>query len=215
VAVDVAHPIRTIVPTLDGSVLEVLTRTTRPLSGREITRIADAGSPSGVRRVLARLVEQGLVHAAEHSAAIFYTANRDHLAWPAVEILTGLRRALLDRLRDELGNWQQKAVHASMFGSVARREGDAQSDIDILLVHPGGIDEDEPPWAEQVDELRRHVQAWTGNRCQAFQISLDRLAEYVQAGDPLVENWLRDSITLTGINLRTLVRQLPTVGGDQ
>jgi len=100
---DVAHPIRSVVPTLDGPVLEVLARTTRPLSGREVHRLAGTGSPNGIRLVLARLAEQGLVYAEERAKAVFYTANRDHVAWPAVEILTGLRRTLLDRLRAELG----------------------------------------------------------------------------------------------------------------
>ncbi|HET8680945.1 MAG TPA: nucleotidyltransferase domain-containing protein [Micromonosporaceae bacterium] len=155
------------------------------------------------------------MHAAEHSAATFYTANRDHLAWPAIEILARMRHTLLERLQEEIGSWQPKPVHASVFGSTARGDGDARSDIDILLIRPGGIEEDESPWAEQVDDLRRRVPAWTGNRCQAFQVSLDRLAEHSAAGDPLVDSWVRDSITLVGANLRTLLRRLPAAGDEQ
>src|SRR6266508_1038245 len=65
--VDVAHPIRAVVPTLDGPVLEVLARTTRPLTGREIHRLAETGSPNGVRLALTRLSGQGLVHAEERA----------------------------------------------------------------------------------------------------------------------------------------------------
>jgi signal transduction histidine kinase len=81
--VDVAHPIRSVVSTLDGPVLEVLARTTRSLTGREIHRLAGTGSPNGVRRALDRLAEQGLVHAEERAKAVFYPGNRDHVAWPA------------------------------------------------------------------------------------------------------------------------------------
>lgn len=38
-------------------------------------------------------------------------------------------------------------VHASLFGPFARGDGDASSDIGLLLVRPDGIDEDEQPWA--------------------------------------------------------------------
>jgi len=210
---NLAHPVRAVVPTLDGPVLEVLAGTTRPLTGREVHRLARAGSPNGVRRVLARLVEQGLVHAEERAAAVFYVANRDHVAWPAVDLLTSLRRSLLDRLHAEFGSWRPKPVHASLFGSAARGEGGDQSDVDVLLVRPEGVEEDESPWADQVDRLRRQVWAWTGNRCQAFQVDLVRLAEHVHARDPLVDAWLRDAITLVGSDLRTVLRRLPVSGG--
>jgi Nucleotidyltransferase domain len=214
--VNLAHPVRAVVPTLDGPVLEVLAGTTRPLTGREVHRLAGAGSPNGVRRVLMRLAEQGLVHAEEHAAAVFYVANRNHVAWPAVEMLAGLRRTLLDLLRAELGSWRPpKPVHASLFGSAARGEGDEQSDIDVLLVRPEGVGEDQPPWADQVDHLRHQVWAWTGNHCQAFQLDLTRLAQHVHACDPLVDAWLRDAVTLAGSDLRTVLRRLPVVGGDQ
>jgi len=173
----------------------------------------NTASPNGVRRALARLVEQGVVHADEHAAVTFYTGNREHLAWPAIEILARMRHVLLERLEKELEGWQTKPVHASVFGSMARGDGNAQSDIDILLIRPDGIEEDASPWAEQVDGLRRRVVAWTGNQCQAFQLNLDRLAEHAEVDDPLVDNWLHDSVTLVGVRLRTLLRQLST-GGD-
>ncbi|HCT77566.1 MAG TPA: hypothetical protein DGT23_13430 [Micromonosporaceae bacterium] len=212
---DVAHPIRSVVPTLDGPVLEVLSRTTRPLTGPEIHRIAGSGSLNGVRRALGRLVTQGVVQAEERSSATFYLGNRDHLTWPAVESLASIRRVLLDRLHKELERWDPKPVHASLFGSTARGDGDAESDIDVLIISPEGVEEDESPWADQVDRLRGNVQAWTGNHCQTFQIDLRRLAEHVQASDPLVSEWLRDGIALLGPDLRALIRKLPAAGGGR
>jgi len=202
VTVDLKHPVHAVVPTLDGPVLEVLARTTRPLTGREIHRLASRGSPNGIRLALGRLAEQGVVHAEQRSTAVYYTANRDHLAWPAVETLTSLRRTLLERLRTELESWQCAAIHASLFGSAARGDGDAASDIDLLLVRPDGVAEDDSPWAEQVDRLRRKVFIWTGNRCHAFQVDRGRLAEHAQADDPLIHSWLRDAIPLAGPDLR-------------
>jgi predicted nucleotidyltransferase len=213
--VDLTHPIHVLVPTLDGPVLEVLARTTRPLTGREVQRLARKGSPSGVRLALSRLTDQGIVHAEHRSTAVFYVANRDHLAWPAVETLTNLRRTLLQRLRTELESWHPPPIHASLFGSAARGDGDASSDVDILLVRHDEVAEDDSPWADQVDRLRHHVVIWTGNRCQAFELDRRRLAEHVQAQDPLVDSFLSDSIHLAGTDLRITLQQLPMTSGER
>jgi hypothetical protein len=210
---DLTYPIRAVSPTLDGPVLEVLARTTRSLSVGEVHRLVEIGSLNGVRLALARLVRQGVVHADERMTAIFYLANRDHLAWPSVKALAGLRGSLLHRLRTEVGAWELRPVHASVFGSAARGDGDADSDIDILLIRPGGCDEDESPWADQVDRLRELVPTWTGNHCHAFQLDMARLGEHVQVRDPLVDEWLRDAIKLDGEDLRIVLRRLSAAGG--
>jgi hypothetical protein len=209
---DMTHPIRAVLPTLDGPVLEVLARTTRLLSGREVHRLAGIGSAAGVRLALMRLTEQGVVHVEERSSAVYYRANRDHLAWPAVEMLAHLRRMLIDRLRERLRSWPLQPVHASLFGSAARGDGSTGSDIDLLSIRPDGVDEDDSPWAEQIDHLRHEVQAWTGNSCQVFQIDLPRLGEHVRAGDPLVDEWRRDAITVAGEELRVVLRRVPGRG---
>ena len=208
-------PIRAVVPTLDGPVLGVLARTTRPLTGREIHRLAGVGSANGVRLALGRLVCQGVVKAEQRAAAIFYEANRGHLAWPAVEILADIRREMIDRVRSELRSWQTRPTHASLFGSAARGDGGPGSDIDILLVRPQGTEEDQPTWTAQVDRLRSAVERWTGNRCQPFELDLDRLADHVRVGDPLVDEWQRDTVTLAGEDLRTVLKQIHDFRGDQ
>ncbi|MBA3877784.1 MAG: hypothetical protein C0498_12835 [Anaerolinea sp.] len=202
---DVSHPIRGIIPTLDAPVLEALAATTRRLSGREVHRLAGAGSVRGVQLVLARLVAQGLVSAEEHAGATLYAANRAHLAWPALEALVNLRRHLLERIRETVAGWAIAPLHVSLFGSAARRDGDSRSDIDLLVVRSDAVTEGGEAWEAQLDALRDAVAAWTGNRCQAFAIDRARLAAHVAAGDPLVESWLHDGVLLTGEPLRALL----------
>lgn len=212
---DLTHPIRSVVPTLDGPILEVLARTTRPLSGLEVHRLAGTGSPNGVRLALARLVAQGVVNADERAHAFFYAANREHVAWPGVEILANLRSTLLDSLRNDLRAWTVQPVNAALFGSTARGDGAVESDIDVLLVRPDDVSEDDPPWAEQVALMRERVTSWTGNHCQAFQVDRARLAEHVRAHDPLVDELGRDAITLAGQDLRAVLRDLPATEADR
>jgi hypothetical protein len=58
----------------------VLAHTARPLTGREIVRLARRGSERGVRLVLHRLVDHELVSAQEAGAATLYVLNREHVA---------------------------------------------------------------------------------------------------------------------------------------
>ena len=206
--VNVSHPIRSVIPTLDAPVLEVLAGTTRGLSGREIHRLAGSGSLSGVQLVLARMVAQGLVIADEHRSVTLYTANRHHLGWPAIEGLVGIRARLLDLIREAVSRWPIAPLHVSLFGSAARRDGDARSDIDILIVRPDGIGEGDDAWEYQVDSLREAVLSWTGNRCQSFVIDRARLAAYLAVSDPLVENWLSDEVLIAGERLKAIIEGL-------
>lgn len=210
---DIAHPIRAVVPSLDGPVLEALAGTTLPLTTLEIHRLARVGSSMGVRRVLERMAEQGIALADRRGNAIYYTGNRDHLAWPAVEILAGLRRALREQLVVVISGWSIPPIHASLFGSTARADGDAASDLDILLVKPDLQPPDDERWDEQIDALRSRAVALSGNRCQAFVVTTERLREHVRAGDPLVDAWLRDGIHLAGDELSAVVTSLSQEAG--
>lgn len=205
---DVSRPIRAVVPSLDGPVLEVLAGTLRPLSTLEIHRLAGIGSSMGVRRVLHRLADQGVALADHRGNAIYYVANREHLAWPAVEILATLRRTLREWLVAEIRTWPVPAVHASMFGSAARADGDASSDIDLLFVKSDLQAGEGERWEAQLDGLRSRVMAATGNRCQTFVISRDRLGEHLRVADPLVHAWLRDGIHLAGETLPAAIAAL-------
>lgn len=205
---DVSHPIRSVIPTLDAPVLEVLAGTTRGLSGREIHRLSSSGSLTGIQLVLARMVTQGLVTAEEHTSVTLYAANREHLAWPAIEQLAGIRVRLLERIREVVAAWPIAPLHVSLFGSAARRDGDSESDIDVLIVRPDVVGEDDEAWESQVGALRTAVGSWTGNRCQSFVINRVRLAAHLTAKDPLVDNWLRDEVLVLGERLEAVIETL-------
>jgi predicted nucleotidyltransferase len=165
-----------------------------------VHRLSGAGSEAGVRKVLGRLETHGLVHATRSGQALVYVANRDHLAWPAVAALTRIREALLDRLRVELRSWPLKPISAALFGSAARGDGTVGSDIDVLIVRPNGMNAevDDEQWQRQLDELREHATAWTGNQCQIYELDSDELAAHVRHGERIVAEWKRDAILIQG-----------------
>jgi len=206
---DLAHPLRSVVPSLDGPVLLVLAGLVTPVSGREITRLVGKTSHSGVQRVLGRLAAEGIIRTERRSGAVFYTANREHLAWPAVEVLAGMRRDLLRRITEQVTAWPVPAQSVAVFGSLARGEGGTDSDVDLLLVHEDNLsDERSRTWEEQVDALVAAVEAWTGNRAQPYDVSMGELRAHVHAGEPIVQSWRREAITLAGLDVGALLRSV-------
>ena len=176
----------------------VLARTTRGLSGREVARLSPRGSQRGVLAALERLVDQGLVTRAEAGASFQYTLNREHLAAPAVEVITGMRATLWERLRGAVEEWDLPAVHVSVFGSAARGEGDVASDIDLLVVRSDVRDPEDARWQAQLAELADRVRSWTGNHAGIAELAVADLPRLADEQPTLADNLRADSITLTG-----------------
>lgn len=201
---DVGRPYTAVSPGLDGDVLVALSRTTRPLSGRRVAELVTHGSPDGVRKALNRLVYQGIVRREPAGRARMHTLNREHLAARAVEALATMRSDLLSRLRAALSSWAPPAVHASLFGSAARGDGNADSDIDLFLVRPDPIDEDDPHWGEQRERLAADVLTWTGNHAALVETSENQLGEMAGSNAPIPDTLRRDGISLGGTPLELL-----------
>ena len=225
--VDLMDPTRAVTATLDGPVLAVLAQAGRPLTVGEVTAQTPRGSEIGVRRSLARLVEQGIVRAAEMGRNRVHELNRDHVAAPVAEALAGLRLALWQKFRGTLSGWNPKPVYACVFGSAARGDGDAQSDIDVLLVRSPVAGETDPrrqsaglagspaghapefmavllterqaaKWDRQVGELHDLVLGWTGNRLQVVEMPVYQWADHRRRRTALSGEISRDAIEVAG-----------------
>lgn len=198
IAMDLSRPWALIRSTIDMEVLLVLLGTTRPLTGREVARLVRAGSQPAVNAALRRLAEEGLVRAEEAGNAYLYTFNREHLGAPAAELLAGIRRELERRLRAEIAAWEIAPAHVSIFGSAARGDGDTRSDIDIFVVRPVEVAQDDPRWREQLERLADHVYDWTGNHAALSEVSAADMRRLRRDRPPVVDELRRDSITLAG-----------------
>lgn len=207
---DVSAPYRAVVPSLDGPVLMTLARLGRPVTGRKLHQLAGAGSEAGVRKVLGRLVGHGLVRASEAGSSVLYEANDEHVAWPLVVRLAELRNEVIDRMSAEIRTWAPLPLSAALFGSAARGDGDTSSDIDVVIVHRDEADNNTAEWEGQVDRLRNRVEAWTGNRCQVYELSAEQMAEHVRVREPIVAGWRDDAVTVAGEDFRDLVSSLRT-----
>jgi predicted nucleotidyltransferase len=204
---DVSKPFTAISSSVDADVLVVLAGSTKPRSGRELARRAGR-SNTGVQHVLDRLIEHGLVHREEVGRTFLYELNRDHLLAPTVEQMAGARTELIRRLRKVIGVWEPAPVHASLFGSAARGDGDTSSDIDLLIVRPADLDPEDAAWRAQLDELADSVRRWTGNNAGIAEVSEGELPRLRKDRPPVVEEVSEDAVDLAGEDTRKLLRRL-------
>lgn len=202
---DMTMPYTALLAKTEGKVLAVLAGTTRPLSGREVARLAGL-SQNGAWRVLRRLVEHGVVSQQEagSGAALLYSLNHDHLAAEPVIALLRLREMLFDRIKGQIEAWPLAPVHASIFGSAARGDGDTASDIDVFVVRPQQIDDGDDAWRSQLDDLSERIRAWSGNHAGVAEIGEPELRR-LRRDRPRVVGALReDAIVLAGLSIEEL-----------
>lgn len=185
---DVAMPIRSVIPSLDGPVLAALAATTAPLALSGVHRLAGRGSLSGVRRVLARLVDDGVVLTVPGG----YVLNRSHVAAPAIEVLANLHGELAHRIRAFVEAWAEPVELLALFGSAARRDGNAESDIDLLVVS------ESPHLEDLLDGLRQQVSTWSGNTAHVIGSTRSNFARLRADEEPIVGSWEREAQVLLG-----------------
>jgi predicted nucleotidyltransferase len=129
---------------------------------------------------------------------VTYALNHKHVLYPVVESLLAARQELTNRMRRTLATWDPEPAFAALYGSAARRDGDEDSDVDLLLVHPSLSPSARSRWAKQVHELRQSVNAWSGNRLQVLDLSSFQFRRLVRREAGLVDEWRRDLVLLAG-----------------
>lgn len=203
--VDLIQPLSTLVPSLDADVLTVLVRAEAPLTGRGVAGLVRRGSRQGVQTVLDRLVLQGVVRAQPAGAATLFQLNRQHLLAEALGSIIAAAGTLNDRIRDDLAAWDTPPAAAFLFGSYARGTATPASDIDLFLVRPAAISEDEPDWRRAIDDLEAQVRAWTGNALEVLEVDEGELPEMIAREDRLLVDLRTDAIRLAGPSVRSLL----------
>ncbi|WP_432509453.1 nucleotidyltransferase domain-containing protein [Kineococcus auxinigenes] len=200
---DPSNPLRTLAPTVDADVLQVLARTQRPLSGVTVANLSGR-SYARTRACLHRLVEHGLVTAQDAGSAVLYALNRQHVLADPVLAAVGSTASVEALLVERLAGWDPPARAVVLFGSWARGEAGPDSDLDLLLVRHDAVDAD-GAWGEQVHATGQALEVLTGNAVQFVQITGSQLATAVREGQPLIIGLRQDGRVLAGPPLRELL----------
>jgi len=197
--VQAAHPISSIIPSSHGVVLEVLARTDTPLSARAIARLTEGRvSHTQANAVLKALGAAGIVTSESHPPSNLYSLNRQHVAADPIMALVSMRSVLFDRMRTAVASWDPEPAAVWVFGSFARGDATTASDMDVLVVRPDSVGEDDPSWHRQISQLEQDVRDWSGNDCNTIEFGRRTFAELVDSGDRLPTDVAHDGIHLFG-----------------
>ena len=205
---DFMHPVEAVIPGSHGRVLAVLAETTADLNLRTVARVAGV-SPAQASRVLPGLVELGLVERREVPPSSLFRLNRDNVAGRLVIELARSRDTALERMGAVTRELPLPPASVIVFGSFARREADRLSDIDVVIVRPDDIDEDDDTWINGLEHWRGSVRALTGNQVEVIEISQTEAGERLTGGGPLWGDVARDGVVVHGATLdqlRSVVR---------
>ncbi|MGD9734336.1 MAG: nucleotidyltransferase domain-containing protein [Solirubrobacterales bacterium] len=203
---NVGKPYIAISATIDTELLVALVGSREARSGRQLAEEIGR-SPTGVQHALDRLVSEGLVHRVSAGRAFLYTLNFDHLLAQAVQEMAGARAELVRRLRQRVMRWKTEPRHLSLFGSAARGDGDAESDVDLFLVRPVGVDSEDESWRKQVEQLAEKIHIWTGNNAGIVELGEKQLSGLRRRRPPALRELDRDAIDIAGTPVRKLLKK--------
>jgi predicted nucleotidyltransferase len=107
---------------------------------RQIAREVDA-SVGAVQRELENLSKVGLIVRNSVGSQVFYQANRDAPIFREMQGLVNKTVGIFSVLRSALHPLAKRVLVAFVYGSVAREEETAQSDVDLLVVGTATLEE--------------------------------------------------------------------------
>lgn len=196
---DISNPMADVVPSAHGPVLAVLASTTTPLTGRAVAKLTRPRvSQPRVASILNELAEAGLVNRTPAGSASLFSLNREHLAAGPVGALASLRPQLWERITEHVSGWTHVPDGVVVYGSAARGDGNSASDIDVLVIRPPTVDDDDEDWHRDLTEFAAQVMRWTGNPCEVLDRSAEELRTMAAAGERLLADIRRDGRVLVG-----------------
>jgi DNA-binding transcriptional ArsR family regulator len=204
--VDFTRPVEAVIPDAQGRILAVLSRTTGELN---ITTLAELSGVSlaHAARVVPRLVELGMVERREAPPSVLVRIVPEHLAVRPLLALAGLRDSLVEELARSARRIRPAPASVTLFGSVARGDGDAASDIDLVVVRAAGVTEDDPTWDRAVAAWVERIGPLTGNPVNRIEIGIDEAPRLARSRAALWRAVRREGIVIFGRSLDDLARR--------
>jgi predicted nucleotidyltransferase len=185
--VDFGEPFGGLMPGARGAALAVLLRTGAPLTGRRVhALVADRHSLGAVQQALRDLDRLGLSTTETVGRAGVHRINEGHAAIAPLRALASPIE-MLTRVVEKTVRGVEAVI---VFGSVARGDAHADSDIDLVVIAPA-------TWDGRV-ELQQQVHERLGNDCDALHLTGDHFKLAPEDREPVVSEILRDGIALVG-----------------
>lgn len=190
-------------PGAQGRVLAVLAETTAELNLRTIARLA-AVSIAQASRVLPGLVDLGVVERREVPPSSQFRLVPEHVISRALLDIARSSDMVLAEIGRLAGVLPRPPDHVIVFGSFARGEAGRDSDIDVVVVRPDTIHEDDDAWAESIETWRRNIARLTGNPVEVLEVSAADAARKIASRSQLWADIRRDGRLAYGPGLNEL-----------
>lgn len=190
-------------PGAQGRVLAVLAETTAELNLRTLAQLAGI-SQAQASRLLPDLVALGVVERREVPPASLFRLVPEHVAARYLLALARATDTVLDEMGRLAGALPHPPVSVIVFGSFARREAGRDSDIDVVVVRPAEIDEDNDAWSASLEAWRRDVRRLTGNPVEVLEVSVDEAATKLAGRTQVWADVRRDGRVVHGLGIDEL-----------
>lgn len=184
---DFGQPFGGLMPGARGAALAALLRTGTPLTGRRVhALVADRHSLGAVQQALRDLERLGLITTESVGRAGVHRINEGHAAIAPLRALASPIE-MLTRVVEETVRGVDAVI---VFGSVARGDARANSDVDLVVIAAAA-------WDGRA-ELQQQVHERLGNDCDVLHLTGDQFKVAPEDREPVVSEILRDGITLVG-----------------
>jgi hypothetical protein len=91
-----------------------------------------------------------------------------------------------------------------VFGSLARGAAGRESDVDVVVVRPDEISEEDEDWSASIESWRNEATAAAGNTVQIIEVSASEAQSRLRSNKQLWRDIHRDGIVIHGITIREL-----------
>lgn len=194
---------QSVIPGAQGRILAVLAESTAYLNLRTIALLAGT-SPAQASRVLPELVRSGLVERREAPPSALFRLVDDNVGSRVVRALSRSRETVLAELGSQAETLEPSPVSVIVFGSFARGEAEADSDLDVLFVQPKGVNGDDYRWAAAVEGWRQFARRLTGNRVEVVEANENSVGRFLRSHKTLWADIVRDGVVVYGKSLEGL-----------
>jgi hypothetical protein len=200
---DFVHPVEAVIPGVQGRVLAVLVDTTAELSLRTLARLAGV-SVAQASRVLPGLVDLGLVERREVPPSSQFRLVRSNVGARAVIDLARSRTSVLEAMGAGAAALPSPPASMIVFGSFARGAAGRESDVDVVVVRPDEISEDDEDWSASIESWRNEATATAGNTVQILDVSASEAKSRLRSDKQLWRDIHRDGVVIHGLTIREL-----------
>ena len=197
---DFVRPVEAVIPGAQGRILSVLVGITAPLNLRTLARLAGV-SPAQASRVMPALVDLGVVERYEVPPSSQFLLARSNVAAQAVIELFRSPETASERIGLAAAAMAIPPESVIIFGSFARGEAGVDSDIDVVVVRPDSIDEDDDDWATTLEAWRDEARAITGNTVEVVEVSLSDAGLKLRRKTEFWSNVRRDGVVIHGLSI--------------